>query len=78
MRNGTVCSRVQMLATPFLACCAILPSSFGGKGPDDIAQPSSGGLLDEVFISCKANARRSVHSPQNHFIITLIISEQRD
>ena len=30
-----------------------------------------------VFLSCKANARRSVHSPQDHFIITLIISDRR-
>ena len=39
---------------------------------------SSDGLLGEVFLSCKANARRSVHSSQDHFIITLIISEWRD
>ena len=31
-----------------------------------------------VFLSCKANARRSVHSHQDHFIITLIISDRRD
>ena len=37
--------------------------------------PSSDDLLAEVFFGCKANARRSVHSPQDHFIITLIISE---
>ena len=30
-----------------------------------------------VFLSCKANARRSVHSPQDRFIITLIISDRR-
>ena len=35
---------------------------------------SSDGLLAEVFLDCKTNARRSVHSPQYHFIITLIIS----
>ena len=35
--------------------------------------PSSVGLLAGVFLSCKANARRSVHSPQDHFIIILII-----
>ena len=40
--------------------------------------PSSDGLLAEVFLSCKANARRSVHSPQDHFIITLIISDGRE
>ena len=43
--------------------------------------PSSDGLLAEVFwdfLGCKANARRSVHSPQDHFIIILIISDRRD
>ena len=40
--------------------------------------PSLDSLLVEVFLSCKANARRSVHSPQDHFIITLIISDRRD
>ena len=39
--------------------------------------PSSDILLAEVFLSCKANAR-SVHSLQDHCIITLIISDQRD
>ena len=28
-------------------------------------------LLIIVFLSCKANARRSVHSPQDHFVISL-------
>ena len=32
----------------------------------------------EVFLGCKANARRSVRSHQDHFIITLIISDRRD
>ena len=40
--------------------------------------PLSDGLLAEVFLSSKANARRSVHSPWDHFIITLIISDRRD
>jgi hypothetical protein len=31
-----------------------------------------------VLLSCKVNARRSVHSPQDHFIITLIISDRID
>jgi hypothetical protein len=35
-------------------------------------------LLESVFLSCKANARRSVHSPRDHFIITLIISDVTD
>ena len=30
--------------------------------------PSSDGLLAEVFLGCKANARRSVHIPQDHSI----------
>ena len=34
----------------------------------------SSGFVSGVFLSCKANARRSVHSLQDHFIITLIIS----
>ena len=40
--------------------------------------PSSYGLLAEGFLGCKANGRKSVHSPQDHFIITLIISDWRD
>ena len=38
---------------------------------------SSDGLLAEVFLSSKANAR-FVHSPWDHFIITIIISDRRD
>ena len=39
----------------------------------------SGGLAKwYVFLGCKANARRSVHSPQDHFIITLIIRDRSD
>ena len=47
----------------------------------DRTAPSSDGLLTEffcVFLSCKANARRSVHSPLDHFIITHIISDRSD
>ena len=40
--------------------------------------PSSDSLLAEVFFGCNANVRRSVHSPQDHFIITLIISDRCD
>ena len=40
--------------------------------------PSSEGLLAEVFVGSKANARRSADSPQDHFIIILIISDRRD
>ena len=40
--------------------------------------PSSDDVLAGVFLGCKANVRRSVHSPQDHFVITLIISNRRD
>ena len=43
--------------------------------------PSSDGLLAEVFrgfLSRNSNARRSVHRPWDHYIITLIISNRRD
>ena len=42
---------------------------------------SSDSFLAEAFwgfLSFKANARRYVHSPQDYFIITLIISYRRD
>ena len=39
----------------------------------DHTAPSSNGLLAEVVLSHKANARRSMHSPWDHFIISLII-----
>ena len=29
-----------------------------------------------IFLSCKENARRSVHSPQDHFIITLSLATE--
>ena len=35
-------------------------------------------LSSDGLLSCKANVRRSVHSPQDHFIITLIISDRCD
>ena len=47
---------------------------------NDWPAPLSDGLLAKifgVFLSCKTNARRSVHSHQDHFIITLI-SDRRD
>ena len=43
--------------------------------------PLSDGLLAEVsggFLSYKSNVRRSVHSPRDHFVITLIIGDRRD
>ena len=74
------------LPSPFLTCCAILPTSFGGKGPHLrrwlVAQPLHQTVsklrFSGVFLSPKVNARRSMHSPQDYFIITLIISDRRD
>ena len=48
--------------SPFPTCCAILPISF--EAMTGHTAPSSDGLLAEVFLSCKANTRRSVHSPR--------------
>ena len=66
---------------PLLTCCAIL-TSFGGKGPHLrrwlVAQLSSDGLLAEVFLTCKANARRSVHSPRLHIIWSLSLADRSD
>ena len=45
----------SFLPSPFLMCCAILPTSFGGKGP--YLRPSSDGFLADVFLSCKGNAK---------------------
>ena len=65
------------LPSPFVTYCGILSTSLWGKGPNLrqwlVAQPSSTVSLAEVFLSCKANARRSVHSPRYHLIITHII-----
>ena len=47
-------------------------------GNNWLHSPSSDGLLAEVFLSCRANVRRSVHSPQDHFVIILIISDRCD
>ena len=61
------------LPSPFLTCCAILPTSFGDKEPiwgDCFLAEVSG-----IFFSCKLNARRSVHSPRYH-LITLFLSWQ--
>ena len=44
----------------------------------DHTAPLSDGLLAEVFLSCKTNAKRSVHSPQDNFIIIRIISSRHD
>ena len=56
---------------PFLTCFAILPTSFGGKVPHLrrrlVAQPHqtvSQLRFFGVLLSCKANVRRSVHSPR--------------
>ena len=60
----------------------MLCDPFGGKGPHLrrllVAQPSSDGLLAEfsrVFLSSKVNARKSLHSPRFHIIITIIIMQ---
>ena len=57
------------LPSPFLMCCAILPTSFKWKGPHLrrwlVAQPSSTVSLlrfSGVFLGCKVNARRPEHS----------------
>ena len=64
----------KMLAS---TACATLLTSFGGRKLHlrrwMVAQPSSS-LLAGVFLSCKVNARRSVHSPWYHFIITLSLT----
>ena len=75
-------SFLYFLPSPFLTFCATLPTSFGGKGPHLrrwlVAQLLHRLRFSGVFLSYKANARRSVHSPQDHFIINLIISDRRD
>ena len=73
------------LRSPFRRFYAILPTSFGRKGPHlrrwlvakSLHQTVSKLRFAGVFLSCKANTWRSVHSPQDHFII-LIISDRRD
>ena len=65
-----------------LSLNVILPTSFGGKiahlRRSLVAQPLhltvSQLRFSEDFLSFKANARRSVHSPQDHFIITLSLA----
>ena len=54
---------------------------FEERGPiwgNDWSQKPHHQRFSGVFLSCKANAGRSVHSPQDHFIISLIISDRRD
>jgi hypothetical protein len=58
------------LPSHFLACCAILPTSFGGKG-----QLSSGDLA-EIPLSRKVKSWRSGHIPRFHLITALIITQQ--
>ena len=58
-------SFTSFLPSPFLTCCAILPTSFGGKGPhlrqSPVAQPLHQTVsqlrFSGVFLSFKANAR---------------------
>ena len=65
----------------FLTCCEIIPTSFGGKGPH-LGQWLMAQLLHRtvsgLFLSYNANARRSVHNPQDYFIITLSATEMTD
>ena len=76
----------SFLSSLFLTCWTILPTSFGGKGPhlrrwlvaQHVHQTVSYLRFSGVFLSYKANARWSVQSPQDHFMITLIISDRRD
>ena len=72
-------SIIYFLPFTLLPCSAILPTTFRGKEQHFsrrlVPQPSSDGLLVEGFLCLKANARRSVYSPQSHLIITLIISD---
>ena len=73
------------LPSLFQTCCAILPTSFEGKGPHLkrllIAQPlhqtDSQLRFSGVFLSFKGNTKRSVHSPQDHFISPLSFATTR-
>ena len=68
----------SFLSFPLLTCCAILPTSFEAMiGRTAFIDR----LLAEVFrdfLSCEANASRSVHSPQYHLTITLSFADRRD
>ena len=71
------------LSSPFLTYCAIIPTSFRGRGPHLrrrlVAQPSSTVSklrFSRIFIDCKVNARRPVRSRRYHHIVTLIINWQ--
>ena len=70
------------LPCPSLMCCAIVPKSFRDKGPHVrrllVAHASSDGLLVQVFLSCKVNSRRSVHSPRLHFSSPLSLADRHD
>ena len=72
----------DFLPSPSLICCAILQMSFGDKGPHLrrclITQHLSDGLLAEVFLNCKVNVMRSVHSPWFHLIIILPLADGYD
>ena len=73
------------LPSLFIKCFAILSLSFIGKVPHLrrwlVAQSSSDSLhlrFSRVILNREANSRRSVYSPQDHFISILIISDRRD
>ena len=72
----------SFLPSPCLTCCTILLPHLEVRdsiwGDDWSHCPFIRRSLSEVFHSCKANARRSVHSPRDHFIAILIISDRHD
>ena len=69
------------LPFPFLSAVRYYRPHLEGKDSiwgDDCSHSLHRRLLAEVFLSCKANARRSMHSPRYHFIITLSLPDRRD
>ena len=64
INKGFSPSYPSFLPSSFLTCCAILPTSFGGKGPH--LRPSSDGLRAEVvrsFLSYKEICAQPPVSP---------------
>ena len=55
----------SFLPSPSQTCCVILPTSLRRRL---VAQPSSDGLLTEVFHSREIISRKSIHSPLFHLI----------
>ena len=60
-------------SSPFLTCCAILPTSFVGNGPhlrqwlvtQHLHWLISQLRFSRVFLNCNVNARRSMHSSRD-------------